>query len=101
MDQRSRMLVAAFAALAACSNDGPVAIPPTGTPTQLSVATQPSASAQSGIALSTPPAVRLKDSGGSPSAVAGVQITATPGAGAPLPSPTPPTPRRRTPPLPP
>ncbi|MFI5280102.1 MAG: beta strand repeat-containing protein [Gemmatimonadales bacterium] len=84
MVRLSRVLIAALAALAACSNDGPVAIPPTGTPTQLSMATQPSATAQSGAALATPPVVRLKDSGGSASATAGVLITATTGAGATL-----------------
>ena len=44
--------------------------------TQLSMASQPSATAQSGQAFATQPSVRLHDSGGNPVAQAGVTVTA-------------------------
>ncbi|HJR36595.1 MAG TPA: Ig-like domain-containing protein, partial [Gemmatimonadales bacterium] len=48
-----------------------------GAPTQLSIVTQPSAAAQSGVALATQPSLRLLDGGGNPVAVAGIQVTAS------------------------
>src|SRR5687768_1737943 len=48
-----------------------------GAPTQLSIVTQPSAAAQSGVAFATQPSVRLLDGGGNPVNVAGIQVTAS------------------------
>ena len=48
-----------------------------GAPTQLSIVTQPSAAAQSGVAFATQPSVRLRDGGGNPVTVAGIQVTAS------------------------
>ena len=81
MHLSQRAILAALLGLAACSEPGIVTIPPTGTPTQLSVAVQPSATAQSGVALGQSPVVRLRDAGGSPSATSGVMITVSGPAG--------------------
>ena len=48
----------------------------TGTPTQLSLATQPSSSGASGVALAQQPVVQLLDAAGNPSPASGVQVTA-------------------------
>ncbi len=48
-----------------------------GAPTQLAMVTQPSAAASSGVAFAQQPTVRLRDGGGNPVALAGVQVTAT------------------------
>ncbi len=53
-----------------------------GAPTQLVMATQPSNSAQSGVALTVQPAVRLADVFGNPVAAAGVTVTASLASGA-------------------
>jgi len=77
----SRWTLGLLIALAACSEDAIVTIPPTGTPTQLAVTVQPSSSAQSGVALAQGPVVRLKDAGGNASATAGVVVTVSGPAG--------------------
>ena len=53
-----------------------------GAPTQLAMATQPSATALSGVAFGTQPVVQLKDVNGNDAADAGVVITAAIGSGA-------------------
>jgi hypothetical protein len=52
-----------------------------GAPTKLSVATQPSATALSGIAFPTQPALQVKDVNGNDAAEAGVVVTAAIGSG--------------------
>jgi hypothetical protein len=52
-----------------------------GAPSQLAVATQPSASALTGIALATQPVLQLKDLNGNDAAEAGLVITAAIGSG--------------------
>ena len=51
--------------------------PPAGGATQLLISTEPSASAQNGVALAQQPAVQLQDAGGNPVSQANVTITAT------------------------
>ena len=72
-----RVAVAALVA-AACGGDatGPVIIPPA-TPTQLTFSITPSATAQSGFALTAQPAVRLRDADNKLVAKAGVVVTVT------------------------
>ncbi len=71
----SNTLTASAAGLAG----SPVSFTATGTvgaATQLAVSVAPSATAQSGIALGTQPAIQLQDAGGNPVAQAGVTVTA-------------------------
>lgn len=55
-----------------------------GAPTQLTMATQPSATVASGSALATPPAVQLRDDAGNAVSQAGVSVSVSIGAGASL-----------------
>ena len=52
-----------------------------GPPTQIVIVTQPSSSAQAGVAFGTQPVVQLKDAGGNDSPTAGRTITATVASG--------------------
>jgi hypothetical protein len=47
-----------------------------GTPTQLTITTQPSSSAQSGVAFAQQPVIQIRDSAGNPVSQSGVQVTA-------------------------
>ncbi len=53
-----------------------------GAATQLAVTTQPSSTAQSGVAFATQPAVQIQDASGNPVAQAGVTVTAAIASGA-------------------
>lgn len=81
MRRHLRVLLAALAV--ACGSDGTGPTPPPApVPTQVSVATQPSATVQNGVALNTQPVIRLRDAAGVPAPAAGVVVTATLASGA-------------------
>jgi hypothetical protein len=73
--------IAVVGYLAACSDaSSPPALPPIVGPTkatQLAVTTQPSASAQSGVAFATQPVVQLRDSTGAAVAQSGIAVIAS------------------------
>jgi hypothetical protein len=72
------LALAAMAALVACNSDTGIGPPPvTGPPSQLSIATAPSAAAQSGSALAVQPVVRLRDASARLVSQAGTVVTAT------------------------
>jgi hypothetical protein len=49
----------------------------TGTPSQLTITTQPSSTAQSGVAFSQQPVLQVRDSGGNPISQSGISVTAS------------------------
>ena len=77
MRRHALVHLAALAAFTACSSDSSIGPPVPGVPTQLSIATQPSSTAQSGTPVATQPVVRLRDTDGRLVALAGTVVTAS------------------------